>query len=72
MLLLCVSDDAAVDAVMFGPKGGIRPVARRCGAGLFHDCAEYRIAAAERLAQQGVSYLDAPVTGGTEGPAPAV
>ena len=68
VLLLCVSDDAAVDAVMFGPKGAASALSP--GAVVL-DCSTIApstaIAAAERLAQQGVSYLDAPVTGGTEG-----
>lgn len=67
-LLICVSDDAAVETVLFGRDGAASTLAP--GACVV-DCStispEAAIAAAERLAQQQVSYLDAPVTGGTEG-----
>ena len=68
VLLLCVSDDAAVDAVLFGPEGAASALSP---GSVVLDCSTIApstaIAAAERLAQQGVTYLDAPVTGGTEG-----
>ena len=68
VLLLCVSDDAAVEEVLFGPKGA----ASQLSAGsVVLDCSTIAPATAqgcaERLAGQEVHYLDAPVTGGTEG-----
>ena len=68
VLLVCVSDDAAVEAVLFGAGGasdGLRP------GSVVLDCSTISpaqaIHCAERLSHQGVAYLDAPVTGGTEG-----
>ncbi|MEC8687862.1 MAG: NAD(P)-dependent oxidoreductase [Cyanobacteriota bacterium] len=68
VLLLCVSDDAAVVDVLFGPDGaadGLKP------GSLVLDCSTIAPATAQtcakRLAQRNVGYLDAPVTGGTEG-----
>ena len=68
VLLLCVSDDAAVEEVLFGPNGA----ASQLSAGsVVLDCSTIAPATAgrcgERLADQNVHYLDAPVTGGTEG-----
>ena len=68
VLLLCVSDDAAVEQVLFGPDGATSQL----GAGsVVLDCSTIAPATAqrcaERLAHQSVYYLDAPVTGGTEG-----
>ena len=68
VLLLCVSDDAAVEQVLFGANGA----ASQLGAGsVVLDCSTIAPATAqrcaERLAHQNVHYLDAPVTGGTEG-----
>ena len=68
VLLLCVSDDAAVEQVLFGPDGA----ASQLSAGsVVLDCSTVASATAkrcaERLAHQNVYYLDAPVTGGTEG-----
>ena len=68
VLLLCVSDDAAVDEVLFGTDGAASTL--RSGSVVL-DCSTIAPATAqrcaERLAQQNVHYLDAPVTGGTEG-----
>ena len=68
VLLLCVSDDAAVEDVLFGPNGAAD--ALRAGS-LVLDCSTIApataLACGERLAQRNVGYLDAPVTGGTEG-----
>ena len=68
VLLLCVSDDAAVEQVLFGPNGA----ASQLSAGsVVLDCSTIAPTTAqrcaERLAHQNVHYLDAPVTGGTEG-----
>ena len=68
VLLLCVSDDAAVEEVLFGLDGA----ASKLSAGsMVLDCSTIAPATAQRcsevLARQDVHYLDAPVTGGTEG-----
>ncbi|MGB1622422.1 MAG: NAD(P)-dependent oxidoreductase [Synechococcus sp.] len=68
VLLLCVSDDAAVQAVLFGAEGA----AERLKPGsIVVDCStispQGSQQAAAQLQGQGVHYLDAPVTGGTEG-----
>ena len=68
VLLLCVSDDAAVEAVLFGPDGAASQLST---GSVVLDCSTIAPSTAqrcaERLAQQNVHYLDAPVTGGTEG-----
>ena len=68
VLLLCVSDDAAVEQVLFGPDGA----ASQLSAGsVVLDCSTIAPSTAHhcagRLARRSVHYLDAPVTGGTEG-----
>ena len=75
VLCLCVSDDAAAEAVLFGPasaSAGLRPACARLRPGsLVIDFSTIAPATSQslavRLAQQAVTYLDAPVTGGTEG-----
>ena len=68
VLLICVSDDAAVEAVLFGRDGATHGLAP---GSTVVDCSTISPAtaqaAADRLSQQGVHYIDAPVTGGTEG-----
>ena len=68
VLLVCVSDDAAVEAVLFGAGGASEGLRPGC---VVLDCSTISpaqaIHCAGRLARQGVTYLDAPVTGGTEG-----
>ncbi len=68
VLCLCLRDDAAVEAVLFGEEGAAAGLAP---AGLVVDFSTIAPATSEalaaRLAQQGVDYVDAPVTGGTEG-----
>ena len=68
VLLVCVSDNAAVEAVLFGANGASDHLA---AGSVVVDCSTIApataIASAQRLARQGVHYLDAPVTGGTEG-----
>ena len=68
VLLLCGSDDAAGEEVLFGVEGA----ASQLSAGnVVLDCSTIAPATAqhcaELLAHQNVHYLDAPVTGGTEG-----
>ena len=68
VLILCVSDDAAVNSVLFGCQGA---AASLPPGSVVLDCSTIApstaVASAERLLQQGVHYIDAPVTGGTEG-----
>ena len=68
VLLVCVSDDSAVEEVLFGADGAAASLRKGC---VVLDCSTISpataIACAERLANAGVHYLDAPVTGGTEG-----
>ena len=67
-LVLCVSDDAAVEAVLWGDNGAGPALAE---GSLVIDCSTISPATSQRvagrLAQRGVGYLDTPVTGGTEG-----
>ena len=68
ILVLCVSDDTAVNDVLFGPDGA----AERLQPGsIVIDCSTISPQGAQQTAAQlqqiGVHYLDAPVTGGTEG-----
>ena len=68
VLLVCVSDNAAVEAMLFGANGASNQLA---AGSVVVDCSTIApataITSAKRLAQRGVHYLDAPVTGGTEG-----
>ena len=69
ILCLCLSDDAAVRAVLLeGPEAAIAGLA---SGSLVVDFSTIAPATSEalaaRLAERGVAYLDAPVTGGTEG-----
>ena len=70
VLLICVSDDAAVEEVLFGADGAAASLRKGC---VVLDCSTIApataIDCAERLANAGVHYLDAPVTGGSEGAA---
>ena len=67
-LLLCVSDDAAVESVLWGEQGA-GPALQQ--GSLVIDCSTISPstarAMAERLAERDIAYIDAPVTGGTEG-----
>ena len=68
VLLLYVSDDSAVNNVLFGPDGA----AERLQPGsVVIDCSTISPKGAQQAAAQleriGVRYIDAPVTGGTEG-----
>jgi len=68
IVLVCVSDTPDVEEVLFGRDG----VAAGAAAGaLVIDCSTIDPAAtrrfAARLAEQGIAFVDAPVTGGSEG-----
>ena len=67
-LLLCVSDDAAVESVLWGEQGA-GPALEQ--GSLVIDCSTISPssarAMAKRLSQRDIAYIDAPVTGGTEG-----
>lgn len=68
IVVICVSDTPDVEAVLFGRDG----LAEGLPAGaLVIDCSTIAPAAtrefARRLAQDGVGYVDAPVSGGSEG-----
>ncbi|MFH1474399.1 MAG: NAD(P)-dependent oxidoreductase [Chloroflexota bacterium] len=68
IVLVCVSDTPDVEAVLFAADG----VAAGARAGtLVIDCSTIDPAAsrgfADRLAGQGIGFVDAPVTGGSEG-----
>ena len=67
-LVLCVSDDAAVEAVLWGDEGAGPVLAAGSIVIDFSTISPATSQAmAQRLAERGVAYLDAPVTGGTEG-----
>ena len=68
VVLVCVSDSPDVEAVILGPDGaieGLRP------GSLVIDCSTISPSVsrsiAERLATAGVGFVDAPVSGGSEG-----
>ncbi|WP_413744571.1 NAD(P)-dependent oxidoreductase [Synechococcus sp. MIT S9451] len=67
-LVLCVSDDAAVETVLWGEHGAGPALTP---GSVVIDCSTIAPATsqamAKRLSARGVQYLDAPVTGGTEG-----
>jgi len=69
LLLVCVSDDAAVEAVLLEQPqaaiAGLRPGALVIDCSTISPATSRRVA--HRLARQGIDYIDAPVTGGTEG-----
>ncbi|KAF0653181.1 beta-hydroxyacid dehydrogenase [Cyanobium sp. Copco_Reservoir_LC18] len=73
VLALCLSDDAAVAAVLLGEggDGAVAAVAGLAPGALVVDFSTIAPATsramAAALAGRGVAYLDAPVTGGTEG-----
>ena len=68
ILLLCVSDDTAVNDVLFGQDGATEQLQP---GSIVVDCSTISPHGAQQTAAQlqkiGVHYLDAPVTGGTEG-----
>ena len=68
IVLVCVSDTPDVEAVLFGPDGVADGLAT---GGLIIDCSSISPSStrefAERFAQRGIGYVDAPVSGGSEG-----
>jgi 3-hydroxyisobutyrate dehydrogenase len=72
VVFTCVSDTPDVEAVLFGTSAREAGVASGLArGGLVIDCSSISPSAtagfAERLAAQGVGYVDAPVSGGSEG-----
>ncbi len=68
IVLVCVSDTPDVEAVLFGPAGvavGAPPGTLVIDCSTIDPAASRRFAA--RLAEQGIAFVDAPVTGGSEG-----
>jgi 3-hydroxyisobutyrate dehydrogenase-like beta-hydroxyacid dehydrogenase len=68
LVLLCLSDDRAVEAVLLGAAGalaGLRPGALVIDTSTISPATSRSLAAT--LAEHGIGYIDAPVTGGTEG-----
>jgi 3-hydroxyisobutyrate dehydrogenase len=68
VVVICVSDTPDVEAVLFGPNG----VAEGAAPGsLVVDCSTIAPSGsrsfAARLAERGVAFVDAPVSGGSEG-----
>ena len=68
VLFLCVTDSPDVDAVLFGPNGAADALAE---GSLVVDCSTISPtraqAIARQLAERGVAFIDAPVSGGSEG-----
>jgi 3-hydroxyisobutyrate dehydrogenase len=68
VVVTCVSDTPDVEAVLFGPDGVAAGLAR---GGMVIDCStvspEATAGFAARLAEQGIGFVDAPVSGGSEG-----
>jgi 3-hydroxyisobutyrate dehydrogenase len=68
VIVVCVSDSPDVEQVLFGPAGAAEGAREGC---LVVDCSTIAPStarsAAERLAGRGVAFVDAPVSGGSEG-----
>lgn len=68
VVFVCVSDTPDVEAVLFGPAGVSEGLA---GGSLVVDCSSISPSStrafAARFADAGVAYVDAPVSGGSEG-----
>lgn len=65
LLCVCVSDDQAAEAVIAQASPGLAPGALVVDFSTIAPATSERLA--EQLARRQVAYLDAPVTGGTEG-----
>ncbi len=70
VVLICVSDTPDVEQVLFGPHG-VAEGARPGTLVIDHSTISPRktVEMARHLAEQGVAFLDAPVSGGSEGAA---
>jgi 2-hydroxy-3-oxopropionate reductase len=68
LVFLCLSDDAAVEQVLFGPDGLAQGLAE---GSIVVDTSTISATSARdfarRLAQQGITLLDAPISGGQQG-----
>jgi 2-hydroxy-3-oxopropionate reductase len=68
LVFLCLSDDAAVEEVLFGEHGLAKGLAAgSCVVDTSTIAATSARAFAQRLATQGVTLLDAPISGGQQG-----
>lgn len=68
LVFLCLSDDAAVEEVLFGAQGLASGLAAgSCVVDASTIAATSARRFAEKLVQQGVTFLDAPVSGGQQG-----
>ena len=68
LVFLCLSDDAAVEEVLFGELGLAQGLAAgSCVVDTSTIAATSTRAFAQRLAKQGVTLLDAPISGGQQG-----
>ena len=68
LVFLCLSDDAAVEQVLFGEAGLAQGLAAgSCVVDTSTIAATSARSFAQRLAPQGVGFLDAPISGGQQG-----
>jgi len=68
LVILCLSDDAAVEAVLFGAGGLAEGLAAgSCVVDTSTISASSARAFGQRLQAQGVTFLDAPISGGQQG-----
>ncbi|KGG35595.1 2-hydroxy-3-oxopropionate reductase [Prochlorococcus sp. SS52] len=68
VLLICVSDDEAIEEVLFSSQGAYKNLKKKSLVIDFSTISPAKSRSiAKRLAKQNVDYIDAPVTGGTEG-----
>ncbi|RYF18994.1 MAG: NAD(P)-dependent oxidoreductase [Comamonadaceae bacterium] len=68
LVVLCLSDDAAVEDVLFGREGLAEGLAAdSCVIDTSTIAASSARAFGERLRQRGVQFLDAPISGGQQG-----
>jgi 2-hydroxy-3-oxopropionate reductase len=68
LVFLCLSDDAAVEEVLFGPQGLAQGLAAAsCVVDTSTIAADSARDFARRLEERGVQFLDAPISGGQQG-----
>lgn len=68
LVFLCLSDDQAVEDVLFGPRGLAEGMAAgSCVVDTSTISASSARALGERLQARGVAFLDAPISGGQQG-----